>query len=181
MGGALPRRQPKRLVPSKVPWKPSPPSMINARFVRNSLLESSFWRTDLQETAAVKDKIEILRSRIATLEVLFDSPAGDMAETKRREELLAYVISLYLFVLGAQSSLGNSKPTRKRCDHCARSLCLCALLIMSKTTKMFPGFSKIYKRLSTTIRFVCDHDTLPDVDAVTRWCNKWRFTIKGAS
>jgi hypothetical protein len=52
---------------------------------------------------------------------------------------------------------------------------------MSKTTKMFLGFLKIYKRLSTTTRLVLDLGTLLDVDEDSRWCNKWRFTIKDAN
>jgi len=51
---------------------------------------------------------------------------------------------------------------------------------MFKITKRFPDFSKIYKRLSTTTRFVREFDTLLNVDKANRWCNKWRFTIKDA-
>ena len=46
---------------------------------------------DLQETAAVKEKIEVLRSRIAFLEKIFEQPAGDEAEKGRRDKLLTYV------------------------------------------------------------------------------------------
>jgi len=53
---------------------------------------------------------------------------------------------------------------------------------MSKTTKKFPGFLKIYKRPSTTTRFVHDLDTrLLDVDKDSRWCNEWRFMSKDAN
>ena len=48
----------------------------------------------LQNTAAVKDKIEVLRLRIATLEKLFEQPASDEKEMKRREELLMYASGL---------------------------------------------------------------------------------------
>jgi len=49
---------------------------------------------NLQETAAVRDKIEVLRSRIAVLEKTFEQPAGDEAEKGRREGLLTYVTDL---------------------------------------------------------------------------------------
>ena len=42
----------------------------------------------------MKDKIEVLRLRIATLEKLFEQPASDEKEMKRREELLMYASSL---------------------------------------------------------------------------------------
>ena len=48
----------------------------------------------LQNTAAVKDKIEVLRLRIATLEKVFEQPASDEKEMKRREELLMYASGL---------------------------------------------------------------------------------------
>ena len=47
---------------------------------------------DLQETAAVRDKIEVLRSRIATLEKIFEKTAVDVPEERRRKGLLTYVI-----------------------------------------------------------------------------------------
>ena len=47
-----------------------------------------------QKTVAVKDKIEVLRSRIAKLEEIFEKPASDEKETKRREGLLMYASGL---------------------------------------------------------------------------------------
>ena len=51
-------------------------------------------RLHLQNTLIVKDKIEVLHSRIAVLEKLFGRPASDKRETKRREGLLMYASSL---------------------------------------------------------------------------------------
>ena len=48
----------------------------------------------LQETAAVKEKIEVLRSRISVLEKIFKQPAGDKVEKGRRDKLLTYVTDL---------------------------------------------------------------------------------------
>ena len=42
----------------------------------------------------MKDKIEVLRLRIATLEKVFEQPASDEKETKHREELLLYASGL---------------------------------------------------------------------------------------
>lgn len=47
-----------------------------------------------QETTAVRDKIEGLRSRIAFLEKIFEKPADDGAERMRRNELLMCVIGI---------------------------------------------------------------------------------------
>ena len=49
-----------------------------------------------QGIIAVKDKIEILHSRIAVLEQLFERPTSDGKETKRREGLLMYASCLHL-------------------------------------------------------------------------------------
>ena len=51
--------------------------------------------TNLQETAAVKDKIEVLRSRITKLEKVFKEPSVDEEERGRRKELLLFVIYLH--------------------------------------------------------------------------------------
>ena len=52
-------------------------------------------RSHLQNTVAVKDKIEILLPRIAALEKLFEQSASDEKEAKRREGLLMYAIGLH--------------------------------------------------------------------------------------
>ena len=51
--------------------------------------------THLQETAAVKDKIKVLRSRITKLEKVFEKPSVDEEERGRRKELLLFVIYLH--------------------------------------------------------------------------------------
>jgi len=50
---------------------------------------------NLQETAAVKEKIEVLRSRVSVLEKVFEQSASDEAEKRRRDELLTYVNGLH--------------------------------------------------------------------------------------
>jgi len=174
----LPRRPPKHLVPSRLPWKLPPQSTINTRFVRNPLLWGSFRRINLQETAAVRDKIEALHSRIVVLEKFFEKPSGDKAETRRREELSTYVTDS-LSKPDAQSHLVRLKLSRKFWGRWTISPRFNALSIMFKTAKKFLGFLKIYERLSTTTRSVRDLDTLlVDVDKGNSWCNKMKFTSK---
>ena len=62
---------------------------------------------------------------------------------------------------------------------CLRSQGYSDLRTMFETAKRSPGFSKIYKRLSPTTRFVHDLGTISDVDKASRWCNKLRSTSKG--
>jgi len=58
------------------------------------LLRDFLSRLHLQNTLTVKDKIEVLHSRITVLEKLFGRPASDERETKRREGLSMYASSL---------------------------------------------------------------------------------------
>ena len=48
---------------------------------------NSFRPIYIQDTAAVMDKVESLRSRVAALEKVFEKPTDDDAEKKRRKEL----------------------------------------------------------------------------------------------
>ena len=58
----------------------------------------------LQETAVVRDKIENLVIRIATLEARFETPPEDVTEQRRRRELIQYAIlpPLYLVLSSFQ-------------------------------------------------------------------------------
>jgi len=80
---------------SKPSWVSSPRFIPITRFAYVHLLRILLLRTHLQDTVAVRDKIDSLRSRITVLEPLFAAPAGDVAEGKRRNELLWYVIVLH--------------------------------------------------------------------------------------
>lgn len=44
----------------------------------------------MQKTVSVKNKIEVLLSRVNTVENLLDSPTGDKGEEKRRDNLLRF-------------------------------------------------------------------------------------------
>ena len=49
-----------------------------------------------QGSAAVGDKIKVLLSHVVALEDFFDSRPGDVAEQRRRDELIQYVVVLPL-------------------------------------------------------------------------------------
>ena len=83
------RGQPKRLVPLKLSWHPSLVYMPNIRLVL-TLCSRPLEQLHFQNTVAVKEKIEILRSRITTLERLFEQPTSDEKEIKLREVLSMY-------------------------------------------------------------------------------------------
>ena len=66
----------------------------------------------LQETVAVRNKINNLLSRIAVLEVLLATPAGDVAEKKCWNELLLYAIPPCpdLVLIFSQKTQGDCEP-----------------------------------------------------------------------
>ena len=49
-------------------------------------------RVDSQETVVTKNKIEDILSRVAILETLFATSPGDVAEQRRRDQLIRYVV-----------------------------------------------------------------------------------------
>jgi len=68
--------------------------MPNMRFVPVPPFKGFLRHSHFQKTAAVKDKIEVLRLRIDALEELFGRPTGDENETKRRRGLSMYASGL---------------------------------------------------------------------------------------
>jgi len=62
------------------------------------LFKILFWRTNLQDTAVIGNKIEILLSHLAVLEARFATRPSDVAEQRRRSRLIRYAI----FPLGAR-------------------------------------------------------------------------------
>ena len=66
------------------------------RFVFD-ILSGIISRTNTQETPPVSNKVEDLISRLITLEGLLGTPAGDVEEQRRREELTKYTIDPPLF------------------------------------------------------------------------------------
>jgi len=132
---------------------------------------------NLQNIAAVKDKIQILLSRITALEKLFESPAGDEKEIKRREGISVYAISFHSdWMLNLFP--GNSRVLKSDCRCLVGSPHLCNTLTMHKTMMISLDFLKIYRRLSMTTWFVHNFDPLLGADHNNRWYNKWQSMIK---
>ena len=139
---------------SKPPWGTSPHFVPTTRFVYDPRL-TTIISHNFQETVAVGNRISNLLSRIVTLEDCFDSRPSDVAERRRRDDLIRCGATSILYSR-VHFLLASSIPLRNNCGCFPRSLgCFC-LLTMSKPGKMHSGFSKISKRQSSTIRFVHD-------------------------
>jgi len=93
-------------------------------FAQNAIL-----RAPLQETVAVRKKIQDLRSRITALEAIFGAPTNDVTENGRRDGLLWYANVLPLWTrcsipsskfkdIGGQLQSLSEKPRLQRfADH----------------------------------------------------------------
>lgn len=90
------RRSQKRLrtdsVLSKNSWRPSLTSILITKFVHDPLILILVQRTPPQESVAVRRKVEVILSHIASLDMLFAAPPGDVDEQRRRYDLLRYAI-----------------------------------------------------------------------------------------
>jgi len=73
-----------------------------------SLLTIIPWLTHLQETVAIRNKIDDLFSRMAVLEPLFTALPSDVAEQRRRSGLIRYAL-IPPSRPGAESPLASSK------------------------------------------------------------------------
>ena len=56
------------------------------------LVEIDVQPTPLQESAAVRTKVEVLLSRIVPLDALFSTSPGDVDELRRRDDVMRYVV-----------------------------------------------------------------------------------------
>ena len=105
-----------------------------------------------QGTIAVESSIKNLLPRVIALEEHFDSRPGDVAEHRRREELIRYVVSL---------SIRSSPDFLLASSVALRGNCGCSLisgghsgpLIVLKITKLCFVFSKICERPSSITRY----------------------------
>jgi hypothetical protein len=107
----------------------------------------------LQETVTVGDRVEGILSHIVALEARFATLPGNVAEQRLREELKRYAI-IPPFRLGAEILPASSNASKDSCGIWLRSLSRGDTLTMLKTTKSFPGTSRIYGRLSSITGFV---------------------------
>ena len=109
----------------------------------------------LQGSAAVGDKIEVLLSHVVALEDFFDSRPGDVAEQRRRDELIEYVV-VPPFELGSECLLASLNGYENNWGRFAGRQGCSNLEITFETMKIYSEFSRIYKRQYSTIRFVRD-------------------------
>ena len=128
----------------------------------------------------MKDKIEILLPRIAALEKLFEQPAGDEKETRRREGLLMYAIGLHSEWM-LIPALVNSRVSKRNCGRWMGSPWPCDISTMLKMVMMSVVFLKTYRRQSMTTWSVHNCGGLSNIDHNNRWCNKWQSMNKDAS
>lgn len=63
--------------------------MLIVKSAHDSLLEILFWLTT-QQGFSIAKKVEGLISRVASMDALFAIPPGDVAELRRREEVIRY-------------------------------------------------------------------------------------------
>ena len=89
-----------------------------------------------QNTAAVKDKIEVLLLRIAALEKLFEQPASDEKETRRREGLSMYAMAPFGLNTILNPIPANLRVLPRNCGHWARGPCPYDTSITLETAKM---------------------------------------------
>ena len=90
-------------------------------------------------------KIENLLSRVVAVEERFSSRPSDVAEQRRRDELMRYAMSSIMF--SADLLPASSRSSRNSCGRCQ-------MLTRFKTMKKRLCFLKIYRRRSSGIRFV---------------------------
>ena len=105
----------------------------------------------MQESAAGRNKIDVLLSRIVVLEQSF-SVQGNKGAGKNFWGMLqsSFVSS------SADFLLASSMASRENCGRYLRTWGHNEFLMMVMARRMRLGFSKIYKRRSSAIRFVHD-------------------------
>ena len=99
----------------------------------------------------------MLLSRVISLDELFVAPPSDMADKRRRDEVVWYDI-IPPSLLTADSLLVSSRASRDICSCCLRTRGCHGLSITLDTMRMFPGFLRICGRLSSVTRSVCKND-----------------------
>ena len=95
------------------------------------------------------------------------TPAGDVAEQKRRRELIRYPI-IHLFEFSAKLLPGSSVGSKWHFNHCTGSH---SHNNFKAAVGIYPIFSKIYGRRYLTIGLVHGHTTCVDADEKNRGLN----------
>ena len=130
-------------------WRPFIP---NTRFAFNYLLEV-LQLIPPQETIPVTNKIENILSRIAALEALLATRPCDVAEQRRRTELIRYAI-VFSLRLDVEFLPDSSRASRDNCSHWTGRQGYSNMLAPLKAMKLRLGTLMLYKRSSSTTRFV---------------------------
>ena len=68
------------------------PFISIAKYARNLPFKISIWQTHAQEVVSTETKIKILVGCITALDERFDSKPSDIAEQRRRKDLIWYAI-----------------------------------------------------------------------------------------
>jgi len=139
-------------VPSGLYWRRSPLLALITKFARDPPAQNPLL-TRLQEAVAIRNKIEILLSRMVTLEGFFTTLPGDVEEQRRRLELIRYIF-IRPFRPTVELRPASSTVLGDNCGRCTGSQGWSNLLNTPRAMRVCSGFSKIYKRPSPTIRFV---------------------------
>ena len=105
-----------------------------------------------QGIIAVENSIKKFLPRIVTLEEHFDSRPGDVAEHRRREELIWYAMNSSLR-FSPDFPIASSRALKGNFGRSVISGGYSSPLIVFKTMKPCSVFSKIYKRPSSATRF----------------------------
>ena len=134
----------------------SVPSLISTRFVSERPFYPPFVpHIYPQKTVAVKEKIEMILSRIDVVEDLLNSPNNDKAEEKRRSELLRLFHTPRLESL-IKFSPGNSRRSELNCNLYTRKGPSFGLLNKLRTRERRQDYWKTCGRLFPIIRQAID-------------------------
>jgi hypothetical protein len=95
-----------------------------------------------------------LLSRVNSLDRLFATPPGDVAEQRRRDRVIEYDVTHLRFAPGADTLLVISNVSKGNYGCSAGNLSCRDSTIISKAMKMCSSFLKIYKMQFSLIRFV---------------------------
>ena len=105
----------------------------------------------------MENKVANLLARIVVLEERFDTRPGDVAEQRRRDDLIRYA-TIFFHPRSANFPLASSMRSRSNCD-CPKGRSRLCLPVIPKSVKTCSSSSKPSERRSSTIRFV--HDLRP--------------------
>ena len=105
----------------------------------------------MQESTAIKNKIKVVLLLITSLDILFLEPPVNVADQRRRNELIRYVLIPHLHRY-VPTLLPVNLGVLRRCN--GRRARTWGLPVKFKAKKTGSDFSKIYMKRSSNTRFV---------------------------